>query len=225
MAADNLKLFRLQLMDLRTGKIIQTSGGKCYVAQDGVATKQAVKDSNGAAATNPVSLDNGQIEFYTLNTVDKVDLYIQCPGGQFAVFTGIVASGPNELGVDTGNRFQMMVIPWAQADFTANTETETGFTEPSNAVFMADSTGAGIRVVTVDATETIDVGTLSTDSGDADGFISAASIATAGIVLDNGALLTTLVGHISGGKSITITTSAGSDTGVGFIYLPYKLMN
>jgi hypothetical protein len=220
--------FHIQLKDAFTGAPIVTAGGVAYVAKNGLASKQACTDKDGTALSNPVALVRGSLDIWcTSLTNAMVDLYIQCPGGQFVVARNISPSGPNEIPVNTVNPNQCMVIPWAQADFTAATETDTGFDCPAanTAVFLADSGSAAVRVVTIDATETIDVGTDSTDSGDADGFISAAAIGVAGIIQDNGALLGTLVGHLSAGKSITITTSTGSDTGLGFIYLNYRLMN
>ena len=218
----------IQLKDAATGAAITTAGGVAYVAKNGLASKQACTDKDGTTVSNPVSLTRGKMDFWCASlTNGMVDLYIQCPGGQFVVARNIVPSGPNEILVDTARVNQCMVIPWDQADFTANVEKDTLFDEPAaeTAVFLADSGSAAVRVVTIDATETIDVGTATADTGDPDGFISAAALGVAGIIQDNGALLGTLVGHISGGKSIAITTSAGSDTGLGFIYLNYRLMN
>ena len=220
--------FNIQLKDAATGAAIITAGGVAYVAKNGLASKQACTDKDGTSVNNPVSLTRGKMDFWCASlTNGMVDLYIQCPGGQFVVARNIVPSGPNEIMVDTSRANQCMVIPWDQADFTANTETDTRFDEPASetAVFLSDAASAAVRVVTIDATETIDVGTATADTGDPDGLISAAAIGVAGIIQDNGALLGTLVGHISGGKSIVITTSAGSDTGLGFIYLNYRLMN
>lgn len=220
--------YSIQLVDALTGAPIVTSGGVVYVAKNGASGKETLySDAIGTSASNPKALTRGHLDFWvTPTTNEMVDLYIQCPGGQFAVVRNVIASGPNDIPVDLGQTDQMMVIPFNQADFSATVETDTGFDEPAanTAVFLADAASAAIRLVTADATETLDVGTISTDSGDADGFISAVSLTTTGIVQDNGALLGTLVGHISGGKSITITTSSGADTGVGFIYLAYRLM-
>ncbi len=220
--------FHVQLKDAFTLAPIITAGGVAQVCKNGLASKQACTDKDGSALANPIALVRGSLDFWcTSMTNDKVDLYIQCPGGQFVVARNISPSGPNEILVNTNDAYQCMVIPWAAVDITAATETDTGFDEPAanTAVFTADSNGPILKVVTVDATETIDIGTISTDSGDADGFMSAADVATAGIVRDVAALMTTLVGHVAGGKSITITTSAGSDTGLGFFYLPYMLLS
>jgi len=82
-----------------------------------------------------------------------------------------------------------------------------------------------IRVTAIDATETLDVGTATAESGDPDGFLSAVSVGTLGLVADNGALLSTLAGHIADGKSIVFTSTAGSDSGQGYVYLMVLLTN
>ena len=56
-------------------------------------------------------------------------------------------------------------------------ETQTGFTLPTNAIVK----DVMLNVITVDATETVDVGTQGT-SNDPDGYLDAASLATAGLV-------------------------------------------
>lgn len=236
-----MRYWAIQLADHVTGKAITASGGVAMAVTAGGSAKVAVATSStGTPATsnNPVSLTNGKIEFWTADSVSTVDLYVACPGGQFLVAKTVVASGPNELFVDTNQRNQTMVIPFDQSDFTANSESDTGFDEPASAIMLPTP---AVRVTTVDATETISVGTDSGDSGDADGFMATVSIATAGVVVGTiangantlGALFEvqdsansgdlTHEGHVSGGKSITMTTSAGADTGVGFIILPYIL--
>ena len=221
-----------------TGKIINATGGKCLVVTAGGTSKQAITDSAGASATNSIAMTNGGCTFYTADTVTTVDLYIQTPGGQFTVEL-TAAAGQIDIGVDVKQRDQVMVIPFSMTDLTANTETATGFTEPANSIFRPT---VSIRTTTLDAGEDIDVGTLSTDSGDADGFISGLSINAAvnlvGTLANGavtlGALLSTdedgsgaLVPecHVGAAKSITLTISDGSDTGEGLAYLPYYLVN
>lgn len=238
MTPDGLTEFRIQLKDAVTGKAIITAGGTVYVAANGGAAKQAIKDSTGASMSNPMTPTRGFINFFTANTVSKVDLYIMAPGGQFLVAKNVEASGPNELLVDTGNPMQCMVIPFAQADFADNAETDSGFDCPGSALMLP---APFVRITKADATETINVGTDSGDSGDADGFIASVSIGSTGVAkatIANGANTLgalfevqdsansgdlTHEGHVSAGKSITYTTSSGADSGEGFIHLPYVL--
>lgn len=113
-------------------------------------------------------------------------------------------------------------------------ETQTEFTLPANAIVK----DVFLNVITVDATETVDVGTAGT-SNDPDGYLDAASLATAGLVFGSladgsvtrGALLfeiteaTTAAARnpdiTAGGDPVTYTCSAGSDTAVFDIIIEY----
>lgn len=114
------------------------------------------------------------------------------------------------------------------------TETQTGFTLPANAIVK----DVFLNVITVDATETVDVGTQGT-SNDPNGYLAAASLATAGLVFGSlldgsvtrGALLfeiteaTTAAARkpdiTAGGDPVSYTCSAGSDTAVFDIIIEY----
>jgi hypothetical protein len=116
------------------------------------------------------------------------------------------------------------------------TETETGLTLPTNAIVK----DVYLNVITVDATETADVGTGGT-SNDPDGYLAAASLATAGLVkgiladgaVTLGALLFEETGTgadvanartvdiTAGGDPVSYTCSAGSDTAVFDIIMEY----
>ena len=113
-------------------------------------------------------------------------------------------------------------------------ETQTEFTLPDNAIVN----DVFLNVITVDATETVDVGTMGT-SNDPNGFLAAASLATAGLVygsladgaVTRGALLfeiteaTTAAARMpdltAGGDPVSYTCSAGSDTAVFDIIIDY----
>lgn len=231
--------YRIQLVD-HNGKNISTAGGVCYVAAAGDAQKVALKDSTGASASNPSALTNGKIEFFTAETVPSVDLYGIAPSGHAFIAKGIVPSGPNEIRVDTSRATTTLVIPFSIADTTANTETDTGFDVPTRGAVLPHM--VGVDVLTADSGMTIDVGTLSSDSGDADGYIDGISLTTVASVkasLTNGsvtlgALLKVQDSANAGdavpeantsmsGKSITYTLSSSTDTGEGFIKLPMQL--
>ena len=114
------------------------------------------------------------------------------------------------------------------------TETETSFTLPTNAIVK----DVFLNVITVDATETVDVGTTGT-SNDPNGYLATASLATAGLVygslldgsVTRGALLfeiteaTTAAARMpditAGGDPVSYTCSAGSDTAVFDIIIEY----
>lgn len=113
-------------------------------------------------------------------------------------------------------------------------ETETGFTLPDTAIVK----DVFLNVITADATETVDVGTMGT-SNDPNGFLAGASLATEGLVygsladgaVTRGALLfeiteaTTAAARkpciTAGGDPVSYTCSAGSDTAVFDIIIDY----
>lgn len=116
------------------------------------------------------------------------------------------------------------------------TETQTNFTLPDSAIVN----DVMINVITVDATETVDVGTQGT-SNDPNGYLSLVSLATAGLVKGSladgaitlGALLYEETGTgadvayartkdiTAGGDPVSYTCSAGSDTAVFDIIIEY----
>lgn len=116
------------------------------------------------------------------------------------------------------------------------TETQTEFTLPTNAIVH----DVFLNVITVDATETVDVGTMGT-SNDPNGLLAAVSLATAGLVkgsLADGAITygvllyeetgtgvdvanARTVDITAGGDPISYTCSAGSDTAVFDIIIDY----
>lgn len=88
--------------------------------------------------------------------------------------------------------------------------------------------GLGVFVIDLDVGETLDVGILASESGgDADGLQIQTLIAVAGSNIGVvGALITALIPHkgdVITGKSISYTTSTGTDTASGYITLPYIL--
>ena len=221
--------YHFQLVDAPNGHFagpaIMTSGGKAIVTVAGSPTRATLTDSTGAALANPISLTRGAGEFYTTET--SVDLFIQCPDGQSKQLYGATPDGVADICVDRSRPTQLMVIPITFADDSAdNTESTTGFTEPTGAVFTPD--GSAVKVHTLDATETIDVGTaegILGGGGDSDGFCSAVALDTAVIVQDAGALLGAgASNHLSAGLTITFKFSAGVDTAKVYAMLPYVLL-
>jgi hypothetical protein len=225
----------------QAGPMITASGGRITVTANGDAAKATLYNADGSAKTNGFALTNGGAEFYVADSVSSVDCYIMAPGGQFVVKTGVTQAGA-EIAVDTQRRNQVAVIPFAIADTTATTETDTGFDLP---LYSAVLPTPMVRTLTADATETIDVGLLSSETaGDADGFIVGVSVGTVALVKATvlngsntmGALFEvqdsanagdlTHEAHVvtgSNATSISYTLSAGTDTAEGFIVIPYIL--
>lgn len=198
----------------------------------------SLKDADGAALANPLALNNGAIDFYTDESVGNVDLYIQSPTGHFAVVKDVAKSGDASIMIDTSAAQTVMVIPFDVDDQAGDaTETGCGFTQ-----IGAVQPNVAVHVVDVDATETVDFGTDSSDSGDADGFIDGISVATSGLIkatnangsVTLGADLIVQDSANSGddfpeqstariGKEFTYTFSSGADTASGFFIVPVVL--
>lgn len=226
--------YRMQMKDRANGQFSQSiikAGGLVFVAVAGTAHKQALSDKNGAALTNPIVPTRGFVNFFVPDTVASVDLYIQTPDGQFSIMTGVVASGPNEILIDTDRKQQLYKIPFSIADSVAATEQSTGFTLPVNSMVLDRLHGAGLEVTVAETTgaKTITAGTLSTLSGGvAAGFINGSSTATLGQVIGtNGSLFSTnapaLVGANPAANVISYTLVTASVTAEGFILLPVVL--
>jgi len=91
---------------------------------------------------------------------------------------GLLAFGRKGEGEHSGIGVVRIPVNATQAAAAAGAEYDTGF-DLQAGWWVLDS---WIVVNTVDATETVDVGTNSNHSGDSDGLIVAASLATSGLV-------------------------------------------
>jgi len=238
MSATRYNIYEIQLQDLWPGPSVTGSGGTLYVATAGAANKATLYNADTyAALANPVTGVNGKFRFATLATLDSVDVYGMSAGGVAFQRRGVTPFNNQEIFLEAHRPDHTLVIPWAAADVTAATEYDTGFNLPVGAMVMPFT---AIRVTVVDATETIDVGLLSSETGgDADGFVVAASVATLGTI--KGALVgTDTLGALlkedtnaasvfvpsihpvnTTAVSVSLTTSAGSDTGQGFLMISY----
>lgn len=247
------KHYKIQLASVLNGANNTAAGGSVYVAAASDTTKVPLFTAAGAVASNPVALVNGLIEFWTLDTVASVDLYGQTPRGHGFTQKGVVASGNNEIYVESNTRFTELVIPFSGADQTATVETNTGFTIPTNAVVQPY--GGGLDVMTAQSAKTVSVGILSSETnGSATGFYVGLSLAATGPVIPaftitTGVLAANTYGAflsdytvgtnaddrgISNRKeypcdgvahTVTYTTSSGTTTAKGFIKLPMILSN
>lgn len=236
-------IFDIQLTDASTGAAMIAAGGTVYVAAAGDEAKKALVNADtGATLTNPITPTRGKIRFGVAGAAPMetpVDLYGITANGRAFVVKNVLPGSPTEIFIDTIRRDQTLIVPFSIANTTAATETDTGFNFSTGMVIRPFPS---IYVVDVDATETMDVGLLSSEGGgDADGFIVGVSVATAGHVdptfastVTQGALLkVTATGaaavipesYVVGATavSLTYTLTAGTDTATGFIQIPYVL--
>lgn len=221
--------YRIQLKDGSNGAAIITAGGTVHVATAGSPDKATIySDRDGTSLANPMTPTRGFINFWTLDTVASVDLYIRAPAGQFLVLEGVTPSGPNEVSVSTTKKEQLYKIPFSIADSVANTEKDTGFDLPDKASVLDRLHGMVVNVSTLDSGQNILFGLLSSESGgDADGLSTNVSLTTAVFKVSvNGALFSTNAPHQTDSvtsKSISYTLDTSTDTGKGFIHIPLRL--
>lgn len=234
----NNRIVQFQLTDM-DGKAILATGGMAQVCLNGSPDKITVYDATQVAAANPVALSRGMLYFEVAKSVTILDIYLATPTGQFLVLKNVVPGDRSVVKYEPKDNESTWVIPYSHADSTDNVEKDTGFDLPTGALV---DPFPGLEVVDIDATETINVGTATAESGDPDGFIAAASIATIGSVRIScvngadtlGALLKVQdsanagddapAPHVvvSTARSVTYTTTTGTDTGSGFIHLTVK---
>lgn len=229
------KALSIQLADHLTGKAIMAAGGFAVICAAG-STKKLTMYQNDATVS-VVSLTNGKLNCEVdVDLGVDVDIYMQSPTGHGVVATDITPSGPSEIRIDQNARHSMLRIPFHYDD--ASSETDSGFVEPTNGLILPNPT---VTVGAADSGITIDVGTDSGDSGDADGFMDGVSVATLGLakatLANGGVTLGELMyvqdsandgdevpeGHVSAGKAITYTLSGSPDTASGVINLPVLL--
>lgn len=235
------KQWKIQVQN-QEGESIISSGGVCMVVENGEAKKVTLySDKIGTSLGNPLTMTRGMIEFWASDTLTSVDLYGMSPTGESFVRKDVTPMGPNEIRVNQDQRHHVLVIPFDHEDYTAATETDTGFDTGTDKEWLPFPV---VWVEDIDTGETIDVGTTTGTTDDPDGFIDGISVAAAGAVrttITNGSItLGQLLLDTAGASAdeqvpsgivmttsddITLTLSTGTDTAAGFIHLPYLNMN
>lgn len=193
-----LTAWSLQLVDVSRSdaqsSVDDDSGKVMILTEDTPDSPTIYTDENGTVLTETFGIAvlpfvNGRVTFWTANTVQAVDISGITADGR-AIGMNSVTPSVGRIVVNPVGAFQVLAIPFGASD---NVERDTGLDLPSNCLLTAD--GIKLRVTTVDATETIDVGLLSSEGGgDANGFITLASVANAGFV--------ELLPQITGGTNI-----------------------
>lgn len=175
-----LKEWEFQLWDTQRKASIDDDSAQLLVLTAGAPTSPTIySDDKGTAVSNavrtPRTFVNGRVRFWTERSVASVDLSLITSKGESYFYEDVVSS-QHRLDVDPFERDHVLVVPFGVSD---NSETDTGINLPAN-LLVRD---AFIKVTTTDATETLDVGILSSETnGDADGFVLATSVANAGYV-------------------------------------------
>lgn len=207
------------------------------VDSDTAETLYEYNDSAMTSLTNPITTTNfesatvcNDMVAFKVDPTDSsndryVDLIVVNTAGGFTAFVENFDKYNHAIVIDQTPNVQHHGVIWfAPSD---NTEVDTGIDFAYDTLIEH----VQVEVVTVDATETIEVGLLSSGTaGDADGFVDAASVATAGYPLvtltTSGALMDNATnfdpdGHVilsANEQSLTYTGTAGSDTAAGYIH-------
>lgn len=240
MPTQRYNIYEIQLStnhDFAGLPMIATAGGKFIITAASLPTKVTLYDADAfTSLANPVTPTRGKIRFATLDTVTSVDLFGFAPGGDFIVRKGVKPGAMQEIITNPTVPNQCAVIPFSFADYTIAAEADTGLDFPTGALILPTPF---IRVTTLDATETMDWGLLSSESGgDADGLLVAISTATAGTVPGalvgtdtlgallkedtNGSSVLVPKGYpVAAATSIVLLFSTGSDSAAGYAYFPY----
>jgi hypothetical protein len=174
--------YEIQLKDARSFDATHDEGlitSGCLVFVYGAGTKTLATiyaDGARTALANPITRaqfasDQG-IKFF--GAASSYDLLINDDKGNTASHLAVTPSvhllPVNRSGVDKCLIFPMIFN-------SGGTEVDTGLDLPLDSLVY----DARVEVVTVDSTETVDIGLLSTETaGDADGLVTAASVGTAG---------------------------------------------
>jgi hypothetical protein len=220
------------------GPAALAAGGTFIVCTANTPDKATIVNADDfTALANPITATRGKLRFATLASVLTVDIYGFTADGCFVFAKGVRPGGTSEIFYDAGRSHQVAMVPFHWSDYTIAAEADTGLDLPAGSLVLPT---VAVRVTTADATETIDVGLLSSESGgDADGFLVAASVGTVDVTVPGllvgtdtlGALLkedtngsSVLVPRpypVAAARSIVILLSTGSDTAAGFILIPY----
>jgi hypothetical protein len=148
------KHYAIQLKDGFDGAAIITAGGTVHVARPARPTRRRSTPTVGTALANPLTPTRGFIDFYTLDTVASVDLYIMAPGGQFVVVPASWRRATTRSGRHR-RRSGRPKIPFSIADALPTPRRTPAST--AGAVLGARSLlgGMGVLVTTLDAGQNI----------------------------------------------------------------------
>ena len=234
------RVINFQCVD-EMGRHILGAGGAAQINTAGSPNKATTYDINQAVVANPVALSRGQLYVQVPKANTSVDVYLAAPTGHFLVIKGLVPGDRQTVRVNTKNLDTQWVVPFSITDSVAATEKDTGFDLPVGSLVMAN--GMFVEVTTNEGSRTINVGTLSTESGgSANRFIAAASLASANTIKMTAAATTTYGAGVittiattpsvpvpegfvvlTANPSLSYTLSASTASAKGFIVLPIRL--
>lgn len=224
-----------QLFDTRTRKPLADSTGVYNVLTASSPVELTIySDKNGTSASNPGTMVNGQMRFYTANTVTSCDISVLTANGH-ALFLKSATPSQGRIDVNPERMQQKLVIPYAIVG-ASETVVDTGFDILSNMMIVdieldvvTAGTGAALTVGTSTATTGFANGVAASTTGFPTTIMEEALVSSSGLF---GSLLAVATGtnvrkkHIranatSGANIVYSNTTSSSTAGAGYIYLTY----
>lgn len=236
MARNQYTEYYFQLIDGRKGAPLDDDSGVYNVlTADDPSEVTIYSDSNGTAGSNPGTMSNGIIRFFTANTVTSVDVSILTANGHAFFLEGVTPSD-HRIVVMPEAIHNTLILPY-QVVGASETVVDTGFDLSAN-MLVKD---VFVHVTTVGTGAALDIGT----STDTDGFVDGVLVTTTGwpaSLLEEalvstssliGAYLANITGtdvrklHVranatSGANIIYINTTISSTAGEGYIYINFQ---
>ena len=174
----NLTEFYVQLMDPRTGLFINDDTGRYTVTTINTATRPTIFSDRfaGTTITNSIGLiTDGVIQFWIDAATTSVDVSVTTALGQSRFIRALTAD-QHRLDIDQEKREQAMIIP-----FNGEAAAGTPFDSLHALVIGALVRDCRVNVITLTASETLDVGiTAATPDDFLNGVdVSAVGMATA----------------------------------------------
>lgn len=224
-----------QLFDNRTRKPISDSTGVYNVLTVSSPLELTIySDKNGTTGSNPGTMVNGQIKFYTANTVTSLDLSVLTANG-IALFAKALTPSMGRLDVNPELMTHKVVIPYLIVG-ASEAVVDTGFDILSNMLIkdievdvVTAGTGAVLTVGTSTATTGFSSGIAASTTGLPITLLEEALVSTSAVF---GTLLALATGtnvrkkHMranatSGANIVYSNTTSSSTAGAGYIYLTY----
>jgi len=235
----NYQEWRIQLVDGRTMKAIDDDSGFFNVLTASTPVEATIySDSMGTAASNPGTMTDGVMRFWTLASVTSVDITVLTSEAHSFFLRGVSVSDGHITVWPENNGSQKLIIPYLVVG-ASEAVVDTGF-DIFPKMFIRD---CYVHVTTVGTGAALKIGTSTTNGA----FASGVSVATTGfpVTLLDEALVSgsSLIGTAlapgtgtnvrqlhrranatSGANIIYFNTTSSSTAGSGYIYLVYERM-
>jgi len=173
----NLTEFYVQVMNTRTGLFVNDDTGRYTVMTIDTATRPTIFSDRfaGTTITNSIgTLTDGVIQFYIDAATTSVDISVTLAGGQ-SYFIQDLTADQHRLDMDPEKRNYQMIIP-----FNGEAAAGTPFDSLHALVIGALVQDARINVITLTASETIDVGITAATPDD---FLNGCDVSAVGMAV------------------------------------------